>query len=40
MPLEEIQSELKINTDELLKLIEEGNELEEKVKKILAEELK
>ena len=40
MSLEEIQNELKINTDELLKLIKEGNELEEKVKKILAEELK
>ncbi len=40
MSLEEIQNELKINTEELLKLIKEGNELEEKVKKILAEELK
>ena len=40
MSLEEIQSELRINTNELLKLIKEGNGLEEKVKEILAEELK
>lgn len=40
MSLNEIQCELKKSTAELLKLIKEGNELEEKVKKILEEELK
>lgn len=40
MTPEEIQEELKKNAAELFKLMEEGKELEEKVKEILKEEMK
>lgn len=40
MTPEEIQEELKKNAAELFKLMEEGKELEEKVKEILKEEMR
>ena len=40
MTPEEIQAELKKTSEELFKLMEEGKELEDKVKQILMEEMK
>ena len=37
---EEIKEELKKSTEELLKLMKEGRELEDKVRKVLEEEMK